>query len=112
MAATLDCRLFFKRYQHPIDYSPYGKIPKHLKPMLDQIIDEIEDEYEFDAPINRQQVKITSIYPIRVLELDLQSNEKFYVVEEGTQWNIYDEVEYENTFSDSQEIEDVYIPPN
>ena len=111
MASAIDCRLFFKRYQHPIDYSPYGKIPKHLKPMLDQILDEIEGEFDLGTTLNRQKVKITSIYPIHVLELDLQDNMKFYVAEEDNKWNIYDEEEYENVFSDGSDFEDVYIPP-
>ena len=112
MASSIDCRLFFKRYQHPIDNSPYGKIPNHLKSTLDQILDEIEAEYEFEHPVNRQKVKVTSIFPIRVLELNLQEDAKFYVVEEGNQWNIYDEDDYEEICSDGQDIEDVYIPPN
>ena len=111
MATAIECALFFKRYQHPIDNSPYGKMPKHLKPMLDFIIDTIEADYEFDSPIIRKNITITSIHQIRVLELNIHHDAKFYVVEEGKQWVIYDEEEFD-TLLDGEEYENTYTPPN
>ena len=109
-SAAINCDLFFKKYAHPIDYSPYDKMPKHLKPMLDLILDEIEEDFELDQPINRHKVRVTSIIPIRVLELNLRKNLKFYVFEEDSQWRVYDEEYYENAFS-GEEVELVYVPP-
>ena len=115
--STFDYSALFKNYRVAIDNSPYPKMPKHLKPMLDSILSILETEYMTpEDSINRNNVRFTSLKNIRVLEISIKAAnhtcDKFYFLEDSpSNWGVYDEEEFEDEFFENEDVEDVYIPP-
>ena len=103
MQATIpDCSVFFKQYQHPIDDSPFPKMPKHLKPLLSQIADVINADYEFKrGPCNVNRMYVTAKPRINVLQLHLSDVRKtFYVLLDSDEWVLCDDEEFSDLYID------------
>ena len=108
-----DCSEFFKNYRIPIKDTPYPRVPRHLKPILDEAFELISILYDYsDGEFDKNKALITVDKPINAIIIELMDvNDRYMITYDEGEWQVYDETLFFQIFAEGEEEEQVYYPP-